>query len=250
MAQSQMDWCSWDCFLCVGSSCCKISLPLLCKCVSIEHMFGCMNNPAARGRQTYAFILPVYCAAWGPFCVNPDIKIEPEACWAFMGTTHKRFLGETPHVIFLWMRLWMRVIAYVSECVSVCFRHVHFICSMITGDRCNRQNWWHKEPSALTPWAEVCYDCYGRVEIDERWPERRQTQVTWCLLRKEPKRVGNRKQFIKWIQSQGLVLPYYVHEGGGPATVGIGASLGRGGFQCRFVKKQDMCIWSSARLFA
>lgn len=107
-----------------------------------------------------------------------------------------------------------------------------------------------RAPSALTPWAEVCYDCYGRVEIDERWPERRQTQVTWCLLRKEPKRVGNRKQFIKWIQSQGLVLPYYVHEGGGPATVGIGASLGRGGFQCRFVKKQDMCIWSSARLFA
>jgi hypothetical protein len=27
---------------------------------------------------------------------------------------------------------------------------VHFICSMITGDRCNRQNWWHKE--RLLPW--------------------------------------------------------------------------------------------------
>ena len=107
-----------------------------------------------------------------------------------------------------------------------------------------------RAPSALTPWAEVCYHCCSRVEIDERWPERRQMQVTWCLMHKEPKRVGNRKQFIKWIQSQGLVLPYYVYKGGGLATLGVGASLGRGGFQCRFVKKQDMCIWSSARLFA
>lgn len=247
MAQSQMDWCSWDCFLCFSSSCCKISLPLLCKCVSIEHIFGCMNNLAARGRQTYAFILPVYCATWGPFCVNPDIKNEPEACWAFMGTTQKRFLGETPHVIFL-----------LNACYRICFWMRLCMFSTCAFYLLHNHRWQvqqaklvaQRAPSALTPWAEVCYHCCSRVEIDERWPERRQMQVTWCLLHKEPKRVGNRKQFIKWIQSQGLVLPYYVHKGGGLATLGVGASLGRGGFQCRFVKKQDMCIWSSARLFA